>query len=194
MSKPGYYIGMTEEELIQGCKKQSRRHQEALYRKYSRKVYGACLRYAASDAEAEDMMQEAFIKIFRNMEKYKPTGSFEAWIKRVSINVAIEIYRRAKKIVYIESYEEVREPSFNPQTIGKLDADQIHKLVNQLPDGYRVIFNLYAVEGYTHVEIADMLGIAEGTSKSQFSRAKAHLVKMLEEQLHIRKEDKHVRF
>lgn len=194
MSKPGYYIGMTEEEIIQGCKNQSRRHQEALYRKYSRKVYSACYRYASSEAEAEDMMQEAFIKIFRNIEKYKPTGSFEAWIKRVSINVAIEIYRRAKRIVYIDSYDHVPEPSFDPNTLGKMDADQIHSLINQLPEGYRIIFNLYAVEGYTHVDIAEMLGIAEGTSKSQFSRAKAHLVKMLNSQMDIRKEDSHVKY
>lgn len=139
------------------------------------------------------MMQETFIKIFRNIDKYKPQGSFEAWVKRVSINKAIEIYRRAKRMVYIESYDEVQEPSFDPNVIQKLGAEEITGLINKLPDGYKMIFNLYAVEGYTHVEISDMLGIAQGTSKSQYARAKSHLVKMLEEELDIRKENRHVK-
>ncbi len=193
MPQPGYYIGMTEEELIEGCKNNKRQYQEALYRKYSRKIYGICLRYANSDMEAEDTMQEIFIKLFTKIDKYKPGGSFEAWIKRVSINYAIEVYRKSKRLVFIESYEGTHETSFDSSSIQKLSAEEITGLINQLPEGYRMVFNLFAVEGYTHKDIAELMGISEGTSKSQFSRAKGHLVKMLADQLDIRKEDSNAR-
>lgn len=193
MPRPGYYIGMTEEELINGCKENKRLYQEALYRKYSRKIYGICLRYANSDMEAEDTMQEIFIKLFTKIGQYKPGGSFEAWIKRVSINYSIEVYRRNKRLVFVESYAGIYESGYDSTSIQKLSAEEITGLINQLPEGYRMVFNLFAVEGYTHKDIAELMGISEGTSKSQFSRAKAHLVKMLADQLDIRKEDSNAR-
>ncbi len=193
MAGPGYYIGMTEEELIKGCKDNSRKHQEALYRKYSRKIYGICLRYAASEMEAEDMMQETFIKIFTRMHQYTPGGSFSGWIKRISINHAIEVYRKSKRLVFVDAYEGPLEDSYDPNILEKMGADEITELIKRLPEGYRMVFNLYAVEGYTHKDISEIMGISEGTSKSQYSRAKAHLVVMLAERLKIRKEDKHVR-
>jgi len=143
--------------------------------------------------EAEDTMQEIFIKLFTKIDKYKPGGSFEAWIKRVSINYAIEVYRKSKRLVFIESYEGTHETSFDSSSIQKLSAEEITGLINQLPEGYRMVFNLFAVEGYTHKDIAELMGISEGTSKSQFSRAKGHLVKMLADQLDIRKEDSNAR-
>ncbi len=164
-------------------------HQEALYRKYSRKVYGICLRYANSEMEAEDIMQEIFIKIFTRIDQYKPSGSFEAWLKRVSINYSIEVYRRNKRLVFIDSYEGTYEDSYETTTLQELSAAEITKLINQLPEGYRMVFNLFAIEGYTHKDIAELMGVSEGTSKSQFSRAKGHLVKMLSQQLGIKKED-----
>lgn len=189
MPKSGYYIGMTEEELIRGCKENNRRHQEALYRKYSRKVYGICLRYANSEMEAEDTMQEIFIKLFTRINQYREGGSFEAWIKRVSINHSIEVYRKNKRLVFIDSYEGTLEDAYDPGTLEKMGAEEITGLINQLPEGYRMVFNLYAIEGYTHKDIGELMGISEGTSKSQFSRAKSHLVKMLAQQLNIKKED-----
>jgi RNA polymerase sigma factor (sigma-70 family) len=189
MPKPGYYIGMTEEELIQGCKDNSRMHQEALYRKYSRKVYGICLRYANSEMEAEDTMQEIFIKLFTRIHQYKPNGSFEAWLKRVAVNFSIEVYRKNKRLVFVETYEGTYEETYESTTLQELSAAEITRLINQLPEGYRMVFNLFAIEGYTHKDIAELMGISEGTSKSQFSRAKGHLVKMLSEQLGIKKED-----
>lgn len=193
MLNRAYYIGMTEEELIKGCKNDNRLHQEALYRKYSRKIFGICLRYAKSDMEAEDSMQEIFIKLFTRIHQYKPTGSFEAWVKRVSINHAIEVYRKNKRLVFIESYEGSYEESFDPSVLQSLSASEITLLINQLPEGYRIVFNLFAIEGYTHKDIAKLMGISEGTSKSQFSRAKGHLVKKLAQQLNIRREDSHAK-
>lgn len=184
---------MTEEELIQGCKDNKRLHQEALYRKYSRRIYGICLRYAQSEPEAEDMMQEAFIKIFTRIDQYRPGGSFEGWIRRVSVNHAIEIYRKSKRLVFVESYDGRLEDTYDSNVLEKMGAMEIAGLIQQLPEGYRMIFNLFAVEEYTHKDIAQMLGISEGTSKSQFSRAKAHLVKMLDKQLNIRREDTNVK-
>lgn len=180
---------MTEEELIRGCKENNRRHQEALYRKYSRKVYGICLRYANSEMEAEDTMQEIFIKLFTRINQYREGGSFEAWVKRVSINHSIEVYRKNKRLVFIDSYEGTHEDAYDPGTLEKMGAEEITGLINQLPEGYRMVFNLYAIEGYTHKDIGELMGISEGTSKSQFSRAKSHLVKMLAQQLNIKKED-----
>ncbi len=193
MTKGRFFIGMTEEDLINGCKKNSRLHQEALFRKYSRKIYGLCLRYAQSSLEAEDIMQEAFVKIFHHIGNYRHVGSFEGWMSRIAINLAIEYYRKSKRIIFVESYEEVAEPAFNPQVLEKLDAEQITRVINLLPEGYRMVFNLYAIEGFNHREIGELLGIAEGTSKSQFARAKAHLLKLLEQKLDIFKEDRHVR-
>ncbi|MDX5319886.1 MAG: RNA polymerase sigma factor, partial [Bacteroidota bacterium] len=182
---------MTEEELIQGCKENNRLHQEALYRKYSRKIFGICLRYASSEMEAEDTMQEIFIKLFSKINQYKHGGSFEAWVKRVSVNYAIEVYRRNKRLVFIENYEGDYENTYDAQSLEKLSAEEITNLIKLLPEGYRMVFNLYAIEGYTHKEIGEMMGVTEGTSKSQYSRAKSHLCKMLAEKLNIRKEDKH---
>lgn len=184
---------MTEEELIKGCKDNSRTHQEALYRKYSRKVFGICLRYAQSELEAEDMMQEVFIKVLTRISQFKPTGSFEGWLKRISINHAIETYRKNKRLVLVESYEGHLEKTYDPVILEKMSATEITLLINRMPEGYRMVFNLYAVEGYTHKEIGEMLGISEGTSKSQFSRAKSHLIGMLAKKLDIRKEEKNVK-
>ncbi|MBI1223138.1 MAG: sigma-70 family RNA polymerase sigma factor [Bacteroidetes bacterium] len=189
MNRTGYYIGMTEKELIQGCKENKRLHQEALYRKYSRKLFGICLRYANSEMEAEDTMQEVFIRIFTKIGQYKEGGSFEGWLNRVCVNHAIEVYRRNKRLVFIESYEGDYEESYDTRLLEKLGADEITQLINTMPEGYRMVFNLYAIEGYTHKDIGEIMGISEGTSKSQFSRAKGHLVKLLAKQLNIRKED-----
>lgn len=176
---------MTEKELIEGCLKNNRTCQEALYRKYSRKLLGICLRYAKSDLEAEDMMQEAFIKIFRNLDKYAFTGSFDGWLKRLTINVSIEHYRKNKRLIFVETIHEEQEPVFDTGVLDKLSASEITGVINRMPEGYRVVFNLYAIEGFTHKEIAEMLAIAEGTSKSQYARAKNYLVRLLKSQLNI---------
>ncbi|HYC40798.1 MAG TPA: RNA polymerase sigma factor [Chitinophagaceae bacterium] len=149
--------------------------QEELYRRFSGRMYGVCLRYASNAEEAEDILQEGFIKIFKKLESFRSEGSFEGWIRRIFVNTAIEHFRRKK---YLQPVTEKEETSIEGKYISVLDdlAEQdILGLVQQLSPGYRTVFNMYVVEGYTHKEIADMLGISEGTSKSQLSRAKVIL-------------------
>jgi RNA polymerase sigma-70 factor (ECF subfamily) len=173
-------IGITEEELRQGCIDGRRDYQELLYRYYSPKMFGICLRYANDYHNAEDILQEGFIKLFHNIDKFRGEGSFEGWIKRIFINTAIEHYRKS---VNYNGYEELENTS-NIRHIGEratemLATQDLLKMVKKLSPGYRTIFNLYVMEGYSHKEIADMMGISEGTSKSQLARAKSILQKMI---------------
>jgi RNA polymerase sigma-70 factor (ECF subfamily) len=142
-------------------------------------MLGVCMRYAKDRSEAEDMLQEGFIKVFNNITKFKGEGSFEGWIRRIMVFTAINIYKyRSRK--FQETYEtENSEATYHDDVIDQISAKEIIVLIQQMPEGYRLVFNLYAIEGYTHKEIGDMLGIAEGTSKSQFSRAKQYMQHVL---------------
>lgn len=149
--------------------------QEALYNRFSPRMYAVCLRYAGNEDEAEDILQEGFIKIFKKLDSFRSEGSFEGWIRRIFVNTAIEHFRRKK---YMQSVSEKEENTIEGNDVSVLDkmaAKDIMALIKQLSPGYRTVFNMYVVEGYTHKEIADMLGISEGTSKSQLSRAKVIL-------------------
>ncbi|MGC9331347.1 MAG: RNA polymerase sigma factor [Bacteroidales bacterium] len=160
-------------KIIEGCKKMQRKPQKALYDMYSPILYGMAMRYASRSSEAEDMLQEAFINIFQNIRQYKGTGSFEGWMKRILINAAIGYIRKHKKQQF-DNFDDVRE--INMKNFEFSDAEftkeEMLAAINSLPKGFRLIFNLYAIEGYKHREIADMLGIHIGTSKSQYSRAR----------------------
>lgn len=174
---------MTEQQIIEGCARHDRKSQKALYDKHSRFLLGICLRYAADKAEAEDILQESFLKIFFNIKDYSGTGSFIGWLRKVAVNTAITHYHKNLKYRYhleIEEYVSIETgvASFEDDFF---TADELYKVMNELPPGYRMVFNLYAVEGYKHKEIADMLGIDTNTSKSQYSRAKAVLRDKLEE-------------
>lgn len=137
------------------------------------------MRYAKDKSEAEDMLQEGFLKVFQNINKFKNEGSFEGWIRRIMIFTAINVYKyRLRKYKEDFDHEEYDAP-YNDGIIDKISAKEIMMLIHQMPDGYKVIFNLYAVEGYTHKEIGHMLNIAEGTSKSQYSRARQFLQQAL---------------
>lgn len=171
---------MTDEELVQGCVKKDPRAQKHLYDKFSRKMMGVCMRYSQSTEEAEDVLQNGFISIFLNIESFKGSGSLEGWIRRIIVNTALTNIRKNKKLqqnIELESVEFML-PSTNEvsETSG---AKDLLKVIQTLPTGFRTVFNLYAIEGYSHKEIGDLLGISEGTSKSQYSRAKAHLQKMI---------------
>jgi len=153
--------------------------QEELYRRFSPRMYAVCLRYASSSEEAEDILQEGFIKIFKKLGSYRGDGSFEGWIRRIFVNTAIEHFRRRK---YLQPVTEKEENTLEGKFLSVLDElgeKDILELVRQLSPGYRTVFNMYVVEGYTHREIGDMLGISEGTSKSQLSRAKVILQDMV---------------
>lgn len=166
---------IAETDLIRGCLDGDRRMQEALYNRFSPRMYAVCLRYAGNEDEAEDILQEGFIKIFKKLDSFRSEGSFEGWIRRIFVNTAIEHFRRKK---YMQSVSEKEENTIEGNDVSVLDkmaAKDIMALIKQLSPGYRTVFNMYVVEGYTHKEIADMLGISEGTSKSQLSRAKVIL-------------------
>jgi len=166
---------VSESDLIRGCIEGDRRMQEELYRRFSPKMYAVCLRYASNADEAQDILQDGFIKVFKKLESFRGEGSFEGWIRRIFVNTAIEHFRRKK---YMQPVTEREENTIEGKYISVLDElaeKDILQLVTQLSPGYRTVFNMYVVEGYSHKEIGDMLGISEGTSKSQLSRAKAIL-------------------
>ena len=157
--------------------------QEELYRRFSPRMYAVCLRYAINSEEAEDILQEGFIKIFKKLGSFRSEGSFEGWIRRIFVNTAIEHFRRKR---YLQPVTEKEENSVEGSYLSVLDnlaERDIMKLIQQLSPGYRTVFNMYVVEGYTHKEIGDMLGISEGTSKSQLSRAKVILQQMVKKYL-----------
>ncbi len=166
---------LSDEELIAGCLKDKRVFQEALYRRYADKMYRVAWTYAKDDDEACDVLQDGFINVFRNLKKFKMQGSFEGWIRRIIINKALEHYRAKKrKEEVIQDYHHDRETSVN-EILSKLNAQEIIKQVNTLPEKAAMVLKLYAIEGYAHQEIAEMMGISEGTSKSQLNRARSLL-------------------
>lgn len=166
---------INESDLLFGCLNGNRRMQEELYRRFSPRMYAVCLRYAGKAEEAEDILQEGFIKVFKKMDSFRGDGSFEGWMRRIFVNTAIEHFRRKRYLMPVtEKEENSMEGGYN-SALDDLGAKDILALVQELSPGYRTVFNLYVVEGYTHKEIADMLGISEGTSKSQLSRAKVIL-------------------
>ncbi|MFI5185463.1 MAG: RNA polymerase sigma factor [Chitinophagales bacterium] len=166
---------ISESDLIQGCLEDNRRMQEELYRRFSPRMYGVCLRYAGNVEEAEDILQEGFIKVYKKLHSFRAEGSFEGWIRRIFVNTAIEHFRRK---TYQQPITEQHESNVEGNYLSVLDdlaEKDILKLIQELSPGYRTVFNLYVVEGYTHKEIGDLLNISEGTSKSQLSRAKVVL-------------------
>lgn len=176
-------IGISEQELRQGCIDGRRDYQELLYSYYSPKMFGICLRYANDYHHAEDILQEGFIKIFNSMDRFRGDGSFEGWIKRIFINTAIEHYRKSDKHNgHAELAPNTVIRHIGEKASGNLATQDLMKLVQQLSPGYRTIFNLYVIEGYSHREISEMMGISEGTSKSQLARARAILKKLVQSQ------------
>jgi len=171
---------LSDEELIAGCLKDKRSFQEALYRRFSDKMYRVAWTYAKDDDEACDVLQDGFINVFRNLKKFKMQGSFEGWVRRIIINKALEHYRaKRRKEEVIEEYHQDQDLNVD-DIISKLNAQEIIKQVNSLPEKAALVLKLYAIEGYAHREIADMLKISEGTSKSQLSRARSLLKEKLE--------------
>jgi RNA polymerase sigma factor (sigma-70 family) len=172
---------ITEGDLIKGCIAGERRMQQELYSRFSPKMYAVCLRYAGKADDAEDILQDGFIKIYKNLDKYRGDGSFEGWIRRIFVNTAIEHFRRKTHLQTIGEQEDntIESKAFN--ALDNLAEKDILKIIQQLSPGYRTVFNMYVVEGFTHKEIADSLGISEGTSKSQLARARVILQEMVKE-------------
>jgi RNA polymerase sigma-70 factor (ECF subfamily) len=170
-----------EHDLIAGCLKGDARMQEALYRRFSPKMYAVCLRYAAKSEDASDILQDGFVKVYRNLDKYRGEGSFEGWMRRIFVNTAIEHFRKQHSVLSVTEQQEAMLTDGHWNAFDNLAAKDILNLVRTLAPGYRQVFNLYAVEGYSHREISEMLGISEGTSKSQLARAKAILQEKIRE-------------
>ncbi|GAB4403300.1 MAG: RNA polymerase sigma factor [Bacteroidia bacterium] len=168
----------TEEELVEGCKRNEARYQKLLYDKYHRLMYGVCLRYTDNTEDARDILQEGFIKVFRHLQTFRGEGSFEGWMRRIMVHTAIEHYRRNSRYFMVD-VDEAREVVFDADAVSALSREEILGLIRKLPVGYRTVFNLYAIEGYSHQEIGTMLNISTGTSKSQLSRAKKLLQDLL---------------
>jgi RNA polymerase sigma-70 factor (ECF subfamily) len=166
-----------EAEIIQLAIDNNRQAQQQIYSKFSSKMLSVCRQYIKDIQLAEDVMITSFMKVFTNLKRFENKGSFEGWIRRIMVNECISYLRVQKKVKFIED-ENYTEESFNGIE-SQLSTDQIQFLIDALPDGYKMVFNLYAIEGYKHNEIATMLGINEGTSKSQLSHAR----KMLQKQI-----------
>lgn len=166
---------VTEETLIDKCRNNDSKAQAFIYEKYSGKMFAVCLRYIKEQNEAEDTMIQGFMKVFSRIDQFKQKGSFEGWMRRIMVNESLTYIRRNKSMyLEVEIEKADREPDFNTLS-DHLEAEDIMILINKLPMGYRTVFNLYAIEGYSHKEIAERLEINVNTSKSQLSRARALL-------------------
>lgn len=173
-------MSFSDEKLIWGCKKGKREYQQALYDKFSEGMYLVALRYAKMQQEAEDILQEAFLKVFNNIKSFREDSSLAYWIKRIVVNTALN-HQRSKLYLYpMVDIEDLNDRVLRENAIAELSYEELLKLIQELPTGCQVIFNLFAVEGYKHHEIAKMLQISEGTSKSQYSRAKSILSEKIE--------------
>ena len=160
--------------IINGCLNGNRRDQELLYRRHAPKLYAVCLQYSGNDEEARDILQEGFIKIFENLTHYKHEGSFEGWMRRIIVNTALERFRSRHNLYRVDDIDQIPEPDAEPdnEDYSGLEAVDLMEIIRELPPKYRMVFNLFAIEGYSHKEISQMVNISEGTSKSNLARAR----------------------
>ena len=170
---------LSVDDLLDGCRRGERRTQELLYKVLAPRMLGVCMRYAKDQFEAEDMLQMGFVKVFQKVNEFRGDGSFEGWIRRIMVNTAIETYRKNQRMMNVVDMDEVYDTPQVTFDMNGLEVRDLMKLIQQLSAGYKLVFNLYAIEGYSHKEIAAQLGITEGASKSQLSRARAILKEKL---------------
>ena len=174
---------MTDQELLAGCLEASNKHQKALYDKFAPYMMGVCMRYAGSEEEAEDLLQEGFVTVFRNLEKFEGRGELGAWMRKIFLNTALMHFRKTKHLqqqLELEGQAYKIESGEDPLAV--LSARELMQMMQKLPAGARMVFNLYAVEGFEHPEIAAQMAISVGTSKSQYSRARQLLRDQLEKE------------
>jgi RNA polymerase sigma-70 factor (ECF subfamily) len=173
---------MDMEQLIRGCLKGNSKAQKEFYERFASRMMGVCLRYADDVPMAEDFLQEGFIKVFTNLKHYRSDGPVEAWIQRIMVNTALEILRKKDVLKQSDEIEAAFSVSDDyPDAFRQLTTMELLEHIQALPAGFRTVFNLFAIEGYAHSEIAKMLSITEGTSKSQYARAKAWLQKRIDD-------------
>ncbi|MBI3142649.1 MAG: sigma-70 family RNA polymerase sigma factor [Bacteroidetes bacterium] len=174
-------IRMTEMEMAEGCKRHDPKVQKKVFEHYYGIMLGICLRYAQGREEARDMLQDGFVKIFEKIDQYHPDYSFVGWMKRVMVNNAIDQYRRDMRMPTSDDESVLSNQSVDNDVFKDLAYEEIIQMIQRLPKGYRTVFNMYVIEGYTHKEIGELLGIAEGTSKSQLNKAKLLLKRQIEQ-------------
>lgn len=173
---------MNDSSLVKKCIEGDQRAQRMLFEKFAPKMLGVCMRYAKNTEQAEDVLQDGFVKVFTKLSHYKGDGSFEGWIRRVIVNTALDQIRKNTKFqdnIALDDVEYKLELKGN--VLETLAAEDLMVLINDMPTGYKVVFNMFAIEGYSHKEIAKELKVSENTSKSQYSRARAYLKNKLEE-------------
>ncbi len=176
-------------KILRGCLAGNKRDQELLYRRYSAKLYGVSLQYSGSYDEARDVLQESFIKIFTSLHTFSGNGSFEGWMRRIVVNTALERHRNRYYLNKVDDpgYANDTLPELETAEVTGMETEELLGFIMDLPPKYKMVFNLYALEGYSHKEIAEMLRISEGTSKSNLSRARAILQKKVEIHMGIKK-------
>ena len=168
-----------EHELIRDCKLRKSKAQKAVYDRYAARMLAVCLRYIKDRMEAEHVMVGGMIKTFEKIGQFQEEGSFEGWIRRIMVNESLMYLRKNKNMALESDFDEVIEEPNYDELSESVDAEELLKLIEELPVGYRTVFNLYAIEGYKHEEVGEMLGISTGTSKSQLNRARKLLQKRL---------------
>lgn len=172
---------MDDAQLVLECGKGNAKAQRALFDKFSRKMFTVCLRYAKDSEQAEDILQDGFVKVFSKIKDFKSEGSLEGWIRRIIVNTALDQIRKNGRLLGDTSIDDVGyKIESNDFIFESLVAADLMKMIQAMPEGYKVVFNLFAIEGYSHQEIAKQLGISENTSKSQYSRARAYLRERIE--------------
>ncbi len=172
---------LDEKEIIEGCCRNDRKAQKALYERYASVLLAVCIRYSGKRGEAEDILQDGLIKIYFNIKDFAGKGSLINWMKKIMVNTAITHYHRNLKHQYHQDIDDIREMDIEGSSLNtsEFTREELFNVIKELPDGYRVVFNLYAIEGYKHKEIAEKLEIDVNTSKSQYSRAKGLIRKKL---------------
>ncbi|MEL6720980.1 MAG: RNA polymerase sigma factor, partial [Bacteroidota bacterium] len=176
---------LTEEQIIKACKRGSPKAQKWIYDRYAPKMFGVCRRYVKSLEDAEDVLVEGFYKVLTKIEQYGGNGSFEGWIRRIMVNEALMFLRKNNPLKNAIELEHIDVEENTVSALEELKAQDILKLLNELPMGYRTVFNLYVIEGYKHREIAEQLGVSINTSKSQLILAKKRMRELLEKQNYL---------
>lgn len=172
---------MDDATLINECVKGNAKAQKMLFDKFAPKMMTVCLRYASDNMDAEDILQDGFVKAFNKLVDFKMEGSLEGWVRRIMVNTALDSIRKNKKYAMDANIDDVGFKISNFEVASdQIEAEDLMKLVNSMPDGYRLVFNLFAIEGYSHKEIGELMNISENTSKSQYSRARSYLRTLLE--------------
>ena len=171
---------MSLEQLIKNCVKQNAEAQSQLYKQYASKLFSLCLKYSKNYAEAEDNLHDAFITVFSKINQYNNKGSFEGWLKRIAINTSLQGYRKNVGVYDIVNESDIEDVSVDIND-EDLNIDFLLKIIQDLPNRYRLIFNLYVLDGYSHVEISDLINISIGTSKSNLARARLILKQKIED-------------